>query len=67
MVPLSGVGGLALSLAALRVSLIFPAAVAIGRPIALLRTGWDLVEGNFLAAAFRLRLRGVFPVLVSPR
>jgi hypothetical protein len=45
MVPLSGVGGLALSLAALRVSLIFPAA-AIGRPIAL-RTGWDLVEGNF--------------------
>jgi hypothetical protein len=44
-IPLSGIGGVALTLFALRVSLVFPAA-AIGRPVAL-RTAWDWVEGNF--------------------
>jgi hypothetical protein len=43
--PLAMIGGLALSLAALRVSLIFPAA-AIERPIGL-RTAWDWLTGNF--------------------
>ena len=52
-VPLSAIGGVALTLFALRVSLIFPAA-AIERLIAL-RTAWDLIAGNFwrlFAAAF---------------
>jgi hypothetical protein len=44
-IPLSGLGGVALTLLALRVSLIFPAA-AVGRPIGL-RTAWDWIEGNF--------------------
>jgi hypothetical protein len=44
-VPLSAAGGVALTLAALRVSLIFPAA-AISRPVAL-RTAWDWIAGNF--------------------
>jgi hypothetical protein len=43
--PLVMIGGLALSLAALRVSLIFPAA-AIERPIGL-QTAWDWLAGNF--------------------
>jgi hypothetical protein len=43
--PLVMIGGLALSLAALRVSLIFPAA-AIERPISL-QTAWDWLAGNF--------------------
>ena len=44
-VPLTAAGGVALTLGALRVSLIFPAA-AIGRPVGL-RTAWDWVAGNF--------------------
>ena len=44
-VSLSAAGGVALTLAALRVSLIFPAA-AIGQPIGL-RTAWDWITGNF--------------------
>jgi hypothetical protein len=44
-IPLSGIGGVALTLFALRVSLIFPAA-AIGQPVGL-RTAWDWVAGNF--------------------
>ncbi|HZK90001.1 MAG TPA: hypothetical protein VFC56_07650 [Stellaceae bacterium] len=43
---LAVVGGFALMLLSLRVSLIFPAA-AIERPIGL-RTAWDWVQGNFL-------------------
>jgi len=43
--PLAMVGGIALSLPALRVSLIFPAA-AIERPISL-QTAWDWLSGNF--------------------
>lgn len=60
-VPLSGLGGVALTLLSLRVSLIFPAA-AIGRPLAL-RTAWDLTADNFwrlLVAAFAC----YFPFLV---
>lgn len=52
-IPLSAAGGVALTLGALRVSLIFPAA-AIGQPVAL-RTAWDWVEGNYwrlFASAF---------------
>jgi hypothetical protein len=59
--PLAGLGGVALTLAALRVSLVFPAA-AIGRPLPL-RTAWDLLAGNFwrlFAAAFAC----YFPFLV---
>ena len=44
-VPLTAAGGVSLTLGALRVSLIFPAA-AIGQPIGL-RTAWDWVAGNF--------------------
>jgi hypothetical protein len=44
-ISLSGIGGVALTLMALRVSLIFPAA-AIGRPIGL-QTAWEWIEGNF--------------------
>ena len=43
--PLAMVGGIALSLAVLRVSLIFPAA-AIEQPISL-QTAWDWLTGNF--------------------
>jgi hypothetical protein len=43
--PLAAIGGVALGLFALRLSLIFPAA-AIERPMAL-RTAWDWLEGNF--------------------
>ena len=43
--PLVIIGGIALSLAALRVSLIFPAA-AIEQPISL-QTAWDWLAGNF--------------------
>jgi len=60
-IPLSGIGGVALTLFALRVSLIFPAA-AIGRPVAL-RTAWDWVNGNFwrlFACAFAC----YFPIVV---
>lgn len=52
-VPLAAAGGVALTLAALRVSLIFPAA-AIGQPVAL-QTAWGWVAGNFwrlFASAF---------------
>lgn len=52
-VPLTAAGGVALTLAVLRVSLIFPAA-AIGQPAGL-RTAWDWLEGNFwrlFASAF---------------
>lgn len=44
-VPLTAAGGVALTLGALRVSLIFPAA-AIGRPVPL-RAAWDAIAGNF--------------------
>jgi len=44
-IPLSAIGGVALTLFTLRVSLIFPAA-AIGRPVGL-QTAWDWVAGNF--------------------
>jgi len=44
-IPLSAIGGVALTLLALRVSLIFPAA-AIERPIGL-QTAWEWIEGNF--------------------
>ncbi|MBV8776347.1 MAG: hypothetical protein JO258_04045 [Alphaproteobacteria bacterium] len=43
--PLAAVGGFALALAALRVSLVFPAA-AVQRPVGL-RTAWNWIEGNF--------------------
>ncbi|HTW51008.1 MAG TPA: hypothetical protein VME45_03830 [Stellaceae bacterium] len=52
-IPLTAAGGVALTLAALRVSLIFPAA-AIGQPPAL-RTAWDWIDDNFwrlFASAF---------------
>jgi hypothetical protein len=52
-IPLTAVGGVALTLAVLRVSLIFPAA-AIGQPVGL-RTAWDWIGGNFwrlFASAF---------------
>lgn len=52
-VPLTAVGGVALTLGVLRVSLIFPA-TAIGQPVAL-RTAWDWIAGNFwrlFASAF---------------
>jgi len=52
-IPLTAAGGVALTLAVLRVSLIFPAA-AIGQPSAL-RTAWDWIDGNFwrlFASAF---------------
>jgi hypothetical protein len=55
--PLAMIGGVALSLAALRVSLIFPAA-AIEQPIGL-QTAWDRVSGNFwrlFACAFACSL-----------
>jgi hypothetical protein len=44
-VPLAGIGGIALTLAALRASLIFPAA-AIEQPLTL-QAAWGWVEGNF--------------------
>jgi hypothetical protein len=62
MVVLSSVGGVALALAALRVSLIFPAA-AIGEPIGL-RTAWDRVEGNFWRL-FACVLAAYFPFGVA--
>jgi hypothetical protein len=62
MVVLSSVGGVALALAALRVSLIFPAA-AIGEPIGL-RTAWDRVEGNFWRI-FACVLAAYFPFGVA--
>jgi len=43
--PLTVAGGIALTLAAMRVSLIFPAA-AIERPVGL-STAWDWIVGNF--------------------
>ena len=52
-VPLTAAGGVALTLGALRVSLIFPAA-AIGQPVTL-RAAWEWVAGNFwrlFASAF---------------
>lgn len=52
-VPLTAAGGVALTLGALRVSLMFPAA-AIGQPVTL-RTAWDWIAGNFwrlFASAF---------------
>lgn len=52
-IPLTAAGGVALTLGALRVSLIFPAA-AIGRPVRL-QIAWGWVAGNFwrlFASAF---------------
>jgi len=61
-VVLSTVGGIALALAAVRVSLIFPAA-AIGEPIGL-RTAWDQVEGNFWRL-FACVLAAYFPFAIA--
>jgi hypothetical protein len=61
-VPLSMLGGIAVALLALRVSLVFPAA-AIEQPIGL-QTAWGWVEGNFwrlLACAFAC----YFPFVVA--
>ena len=59
--PLSVVGGIALTLAALRASLIFPAA-AIGQPIGL-RAAWDWISGNFWRL-FASALAAYFPFAV---
>jgi hypothetical protein len=59
-IPLAAAGGVALTLAVLRVSLIFPAA-AIGQPVGL-RTAWGWIEGNFwrlFASAFACYLPSV--------
>ncbi|HWD60018.1 MAG TPA: hypothetical protein VG308_17170 [Stellaceae bacterium] len=60
-IPLTAAGGVALTLVALRVSLIFPAA-AIGRPVPL-RTAWDWVAGNFWRL-FACAFAAYFPFLV---
>jgi hypothetical protein len=60
-VPLSGIGGVAMTLLALRVSLIFPAA-AIGRPIRL-RTAWEWIEGNFWRL-FACSFASYFPFVI---
>lgn len=52
-IPLTAAGGVALTLGALRVALMFPAA-AIGRPVGL-QTAWAWIAGNFwrlFASAF---------------
>lgn len=59
--PLSGIGGVALTLGALRASLVFPAA-AISRPVAL-RTAWDWIAGNFWRL-FASALAAYFPFVV---
>ena len=64
-IPLSGLGGVALTLVALRVSLIFPAA-AIGRPTGL-QTAWHWIDGNFwrlFACAFACYLPFVIVLMV---
>jgi len=43
--PLTAIGGIALTLAAMRVALAFPAA-AVERPVGLM-TAWQWIEGNF--------------------
>jgi hypothetical protein len=60
-IPLTAAGGVALTLAALRLSLIFPAA-AIGRPIPL-RAAWDSVAGNFWRL-FGCAFAAYFPFVV---
>ena len=60
-IPLTGIGGVALTLMALRVSLIFPAA-AIGRPIRL-QTAWEWIEGNFWRF-FACSFAAYFPFVV---
>jgi hypothetical protein len=55
-------GGIALTLFALRVSLIFPAA-AVAQPVGL-RTAWDWVEGNFWRF-FACALLTYIPFLVA--
>lgn len=60
--PLSGLGGVALTLFALRVSLMFPAA-AIERPIGL-RTAWDWIEGNFWRF-FACAFAAYFPFVIA--
>ena len=60
-IPLSGIGGVALTLGALRASLVFPAA-AIRHPVAL-RTAWDWVAGNFWRL-FACTFAAYFPFLV---
>lgn len=61
-VPLTAAGGVALSLSALRVSLIFPAA-AIDRPVGF-RTAWDWIEGNFWRF-FACAFAAYFPFVVA--
>jgi hypothetical protein len=60
-IPLVAIGGAVMSLMAMRVSLIFPAA-AIGRPVAL-RTAWDWLQGNFWRL-FACVLAAYFPFFV---
>jgi hypothetical protein len=60
-IPLSGIGGVALTLLALRVSLIFPAA-AIGRPVGL-QTAWGWIEGNFWRL-FACSFASYFPFVI---
>ena len=60
-IPLSALGGVALTLLALRVSLIFPAA-AIGRPVAL-QTAWEWMAGNFWRL-FACAFASFFPFIV---
>ncbi|HWB51437.1 MAG TPA: hypothetical protein VG651_20155 [Stellaceae bacterium] len=61
-VVLATVGGVALTLAVARVSLVFPAA-AVEQPIGL-RTAWDWVGGNFWRL-FACALAAYFPFLVA--
>ena len=60
--PLMAIGGIALTLAALRVSLIFPAA-AVECPIAM-RTAWDWIEGNYWRL-FACALASYLPFVIA--
>ena len=60
-IPLSGIGGVVLTLLALRVSLIFPAA-AVSRPVGL-RTAWDWIDGNFWRL-FACSFASYFPFVI---
>jgi hypothetical protein len=60
-IPLSGIGGVALTLMAMRVALIFPAA-AIGRSVGL-QTAWGWIEGNFWRL-FACSFASYFPFVV---
>jgi len=60
-IPLSGAGGIALTLMALRVSLIFPSA-AIGRPVGV-QTAWQWIGGNFWRL-FACSFASYFPFVI---